>query len=162
MPRGAQTSFDKIEAIHASYAVTGNASQTARDLNIPITTVCHHLRAAPDIFAKYRRLKRIEFIEELHEIQTLLIKRLKELLPQCDDAGKVGYVLSCVAEKRVHAIGMRDPSSDGVESQTNNNMLVITAEQIHDAIKNHQAERNKSGGNGTGQNRVSGVPALCR
>lgn len=91
MPRGKKTSPEVIYQIMASWAVTDNYKETARDLGIPFTTVKDIVsknREKPE-FVRLRNEKMSEFSQKALEIiqkgLTLLNKRFDRALASEED-----------------------------------------------------------------------------
>lgn len=91
MPRGKKTSPEVVYKIMTSWTVTNNYKETARDLNLPVTTVKSIVdsnKAKPE-FVKLRNEKMSEFSERASEIiqkgLTLLDKRLDRAIAQEED-----------------------------------------------------------------------------
>lgn len=88
MPRGKQTPPEVVYQIMTSWTVTNNLKQTARDLNLPVTTVkgiVDRNKDEPE-FVRLRNEKKSEFSEKASEIiqkgLTLLNRRLDRALNQ--------------------------------------------------------------------------------
>ena len=83
MPRGKKTPPEVKEKVLASLAVTGNGLQTARDTNVPESTVRGTCKENADEFAKLRAQKRQEIIDAAYEIAAqgtiLMQKRMKQI-----------------------------------------------------------------------------------
>ena len=72
--RGKATSDETIELIKATYAMNGNARETARVLGVPEATVRKHI--APDVkdeFAQVRAEKRVDIIAKAAGVQIALL-----------------------------------------------------------------------------------------
>ena len=78
MARGQKTSPEVIYQVMTSWALTNNFSQTARDLNMAITTVQDIVNANKDKeeFVKLRNDKRDTFVEKANEIIDILLERI--------------------------------------------------------------------------------------
>lgn len=78
MARGQKTSPEVIYQVMTSWAMTNSFSQTARDLNMAITTVKDIVNANKDKeeFVKLRNDKKNTFIEKADEIIDILLERI--------------------------------------------------------------------------------------
>ena len=88
MPRGKKTSPETIYAIMASWAVTQNTGETARELDLPPSTVegiVNQNKERPE-FVKLRDEKKADFAERASEIidkgMLLLSRRLERAIKQ--------------------------------------------------------------------------------
>ncbi len=91
MPRGKKTSPETIYKIMTSWTITNNYKETARDLNLPVTTVKEIVAKNKDKseFVKLRNEKMNEFSVRASEIiqkgLTLLNKRLDRAITSEED-----------------------------------------------------------------------------
>ncbi len=80
--RGKKISEEEVYKVMASYFVTGNYSETARDLGMPISTVTSIVERNKDKdeFVKLRDEKRETFIQQTDEVIELAVNRMKGML----------------------------------------------------------------------------------
>lgn len=78
MARGQKTSPEVIYQVMASWAITNNYNQTAKDLNLPFSTVKNIVQKHKDTeeYAKLGEQKREEFADKATKIIDQLLERL--------------------------------------------------------------------------------------
>lgn len=80
MPRGVETSPEKVAAFRAAYLLSGNAYGAAREVGLPETTgaqIARALRADPEFIAE-RRALRDTYLDELVEMRMAVARRALE------------------------------------------------------------------------------------
>lgn len=110
MARGKKTSMKEIYLVMASYAITNNFSETARQLNMPCATVQDIVKANKDKdeFLKLRQEKRDEFADKA---SIVIDKALNRLVQQLDDEDRdipthhLSTVIGTMYDKRALAKG---------------------------------------------------------
>jgi hypothetical protein len=108
--RGKQTAPETVYRIMADYAVTGNFSETSRNLRVPGRTVEKVYKDNKDKaeFAKLRDEKRADFAKMAGENIDLALKRLKSLLSDKNaviPANQLSTVIGTLYDKRALANG---------------------------------------------------------
>jgi len=116
MAKGKKTDPEMIYKIMASFAVTNNYSQTAKDLGIPRTTVEKKVKENEDNpeFVKLCQEKKADFVENATEVINLLteatLKKVQKILksPKALDKTKLTELttsLGTMYDKRALASG---------------------------------------------------------
>ncbi len=110
MARGKKTKLEDIYLVMASYAITNNYSETARQLDMPNSTVKDIVEANQDKeqFVKLRQEKRNEFADKA---SVVIDKALDRLVQQLDDEERdipthhLSTVIGTMYDKRALAKG---------------------------------------------------------
>ena len=110
MARGKKTSMKEIYLVMASYAITNNYSETARQLNMPVATVQDIVKANKDKeeFLKLRQEKRDEFSDKASVIIDELLVRITEEVSDRDKDIPLNHLttaLGTLYDKRALANG---------------------------------------------------------
>ena len=82
MARGQKTSPEVIYKVMVSWAITGNYSETAKELSMPVSTVKKVVDDNKDRpeFEKLCKLKRDEFIERATRVMNKALDRIEEII----------------------------------------------------------------------------------
>ena len=117
MPRGKKTDNETIYKIMISMFSTNNFSETARQLNIPITTVEKIYKENKDKeeFVKLCKEKRDEFVEKANRIIDKALNRIEQSLDNDNEKipiNNLSTVIGTLYDKRNLAEGKATVSTD--------------------------------------------------
>lgn len=124
MARGKKTSPEVIYQIMASWAITNNYNQTARDLGMAYATVKDIVERNKDKpeFVKLQEEKKASFVEKADEVIDLALGRITKMLTDEEEhipINQLAIVFGTTYDKRALAKG---ESTQNVDFATNFNI----------------------------------------
>ena len=128
MARGKKTDNETIYKIMISMFSTGNFSETARQLDLPITTVetIYKNNIDKEEFVKLRNEKQDEFVDKATKIINKALDRLTDMLEDKEEriaVNNLSTVIGTLYDKRALAKG---------ESTTNASMTITMDKKIEE------------------------------
>jgi hypothetical protein len=128
MAQGKKTDNETIYKVMLSVFSTGNYSETARQLNMPQSTVedIYKRNIEKDEFAKLREKKQDEFVENASRIIEKALKRLENSLDDKEEkipVNNLSTVIGTLYDKRALAKG---------ESTTNTSMTIKMDKKVEE------------------------------
>lgn len=135
MAQGKKTDYEVLWDIMSSYFDTRSYSQTARDLNVPQTTVYDLVNKHKDDeeFIKLRNEKESKFIEKANELIFKTINRMNKKLDSEDDIplNQLSTALGTIYDKRELAQGggTSDTPSVQINIVDNSNLEKVMYEE---------------------------------
>lgn len=126
MPRGKKTDNETIYKIMISMFSTGNTMETARQLNIPRTTIEQIYKTHKDDekFVKLRKEKQDDFAEKATRLIDKALKRLEESLDNKEEripVNNLSTVIGTLYDKRALTKG---------ESTQNNAVTIKMSDEV--------------------------------
>jgi len=117
MAKGKKTDNETIYKVMVSVFSTGNYSETARQLNIPVGTVedIYKRNIEKEEFAKLRKEKAEEFTEKASKIIDKALKRLEQALDDKEEkipVNNLSTVIGTLYDKRALAEGKSTVNAD--------------------------------------------------
>lgn len=87
MGRGRATPVETVERIKATYAMVGSIAETARDLNLPESTVRKYV--SPEVHAEFAELRAQKLAEVIPDIVDEIAQTRLALIRAMRDPGKI-------------------------------------------------------------------------